>query len=823
MSITINFLEASVPLTKRYELNRQNELTQSAYPNVLEFKSHEVTCTSLQQFSAQLTVHAKHGHCLLKGRLNKTLNWESRKGSTTGNATSNWMCFDLDGAPFSNPEEFMNEHKLLNDVSYVVQYSASHGLGKPGLRCHIFIELGAQYNVSYLKSWLMELNLDGNLWGGKVRRSITLSNSGASLHWPIDITACQNDKLLYIAPATIGKGVKYALSQPIQYIAKKTTNLNTSLLATQNIEQWKKEQRVLLNSLRREAGLDPLRVTRMIDKVEVQGRPGEAVITGIKEDRGFVYFNLNGGDSWGYYHPEGSFEYIYNFKGEPTYLTCELLPEYYKDCVNRRQAASQQPTSKGEVILGVCDKRTAAYWKISWNPTTIVLQLHPAKNKDQLIDWYAQHGKTPGEFVPQWNFDFNPQNNVILDLDKQYLNTYVPSTFYRDFKKPATLPGPTSWPTIRKIIASAVSCNEWNEVTEHFLNWCAVLFQHRIKIGTTWLLSGIEGTGKNLLSNHIMRPLLGSNHVKEIGIEGLEEKYNGWLEHCLLCFVNEIQVNSSQHKNIIAGKLRNWITDSPLGIRNMQQTNYDADNFCNFVMNSNVRAQAVDITDNDRRYNICEYQETKLVITNKEIATIPKELPAFFTYLMTREANLENARKIIKTKARQDTIESSRNSVDMLADAILAGDLSPFVETLPDVKLLINMGGTDNNEALAYDVIIRRELQGLIDAKPYKPTASAKEISNLLSSQTYIPGQKVYESRLSRAELFVIFNYCIGNMPDSPNKFTRMLKYKRLETKRMQSHDGEITYGIKVTWVATPEWCAENTLTPTKPVMRRVK
>jgi len=58
------------------------------------------------------------------------------------------------------------------------------------------------------------------------------------------------------------------------------------------------------------------------------------VITEMKVERGFVYFNLNGGDSWAYYHPENNPDYILNFKGEPAYLTKELLPDYWQQLTN---------------------------------------------------------------------------------------------------------------------------------------------------------------------------------------------------------------------------------------------------------------------------------------------------------------------------------------------------------------------------------------------------------------------------------------------------------------------------------------------------------
>jgi len=381
----------------------------------------------------------------------------------------------------------------------------------------------------------------------------------------------------------------------------------------------------------------------------------------------------------------------------------------------------------------------------------------------------------------------------------------VPSKYYKSHKPTKTpRPNADNWPTIRKVIASVVSGNEWNEVTEHFLNWLAVAFQHKIKIGTTWLLAGTEGTGKNLLSNHILRPLLGNKYVKEVLVTGLEDQFNGWLEHTLMCFVNEIQVSSSQHRKIISGKLRNWICDSPLDIRNMGQTRYDADNFCNFIMNTNFR-DGVDINKADRRYNMGEWQDTRLQMTQHEVTTlIPRELEHFFNYLMSRKACVDTAHKIIDTQSRQDVIDAGRNSVDMLADALLDGDLSPFVEALPDMRLIMEISGQNSALAVAYDSIIKRELALLTSTR-------APKNSTVMT----------VESRLSRDELFILFDYCIGTMPSSPNKFTRLLKHKGITTKKLRNAHGDLCYGLEVKWTASQAWCAEHHIN-TQPI-RRVK
>jgi hypothetical protein len=54
--------------------------------------------------------------------------------------------------------------------------------------------------------------------------------------------------------------------------------------------------------------------------------PEPATVTGVRRARGFVYLNLNGGDSWGYYYPASNPEILYSFKGEPPVRLADIAP-----------------------------------------------------------------------------------------------------------------------------------------------------------------------------------------------------------------------------------------------------------------------------------------------------------------------------------------------------------------------------------------------------------------------------------------------------------------------------------------------------------------
>ncbi len=63
--------------------------------------------------------------------------------------------------------------------------------------------LDKPYAAPLIKQWLVQKNHEVPL----LNASMTLTKTGNALTWPLDISACQNDKLIYIAPPVL-KGIK---------------------------------------------------------------------------------------------------------------------------------------------------------------------------------------------------------------------------------------------------------------------------------------------------------------------------------------------------------------------------------------------------------------------------------------------------------------------------------------------------------------------------------------------------------------------------------------------------------------------------------------
>ena len=755
----ITFLKAGVPLTKTFT-KVNGVIEKSSYPSVYEVTSIEENVKDMKEFAKSLQAHAVQGHCLVKGNPTRQLTSESRAGTTDSQAETDWVIFDVDGLPnIKTPNEFM-QHIRMEGVSYVVQYSASYGIINSDLRCHIFVKLDQPMSAPLIKQWMIQLNHETPV----LSNAMTLTSTGNSISWALDISANQNDKLLYIAPPLLGKSIKdpMAKQQRIEYVAKSVATMKVS--KTINGSQ---ANRVLtekrLGELRDVAGL-PKRKNKYVmqGNTEILSKPDAGIVTGIKHERGYVYFNLNGGDSWGYFHPEDNPNYIHNFKGEPAYLTKELLPEYWSEITSKATRTS----STGETFIVFCDRSTSTYWRGTYNKGTNKLDINPAKNETIVRHFAKQYGMPLGDFIPEWDLVYDPNDIVRVDEVNKVVNSFEPTSYMLAAPKDVK----TCPKTIYKVIHHALGSNE--DVTNHFINWLAFIIQNRRMTGTAWVLSGTQGTGKGILMNNIVKPLIGEKSTVMRRAPEMNEPYNGWIAEALMVFVDEVEVGVFENAKGVMSNIKKYITDSPVSVRRMYQPAISVPNYSNWIFASN-KADPVILDKNDRRHNIAQYQPNKLEISQAEIHEhIPKELQAFYNYLASYKVNTEAVRTPLETEERTNLMQVSEASIDTAVSALESGSMLFFIEQLPteeDYKRNI----TQRNRVEDYTESLLR----------------CVDDTNMLNGKCSI----------SRDTLRTILDYVVGNIPESPNKFTSMMKHHRVHIQAVNLN-GKTQRGIIVTW-----------------------
>lgn len=765
--IKTTYLQAAVPLTKTFTMEG-GELKKSSHPRIIDVTSHFEEFETIEEFYEQLKIHAAQGHSFLKGNVNRPLQAESRAGTTNPTDPTSVLLLDIDGLRGAARVVDLLRALGLDDVDHIIQFSSSMGIVKDrGLSAHVFLLLSRMWAAAMLKQWLIAQNINIPM----LRNNLALTRTNNALRWGLDVTTCQNDKLIYIAPPIVGKNVDNQFQgERIQLVkgAKRTADLTG---AVPSVEANRIEVEKAINELRIKFGLPARKKvsSKILHNVEYQAAPDQAAVTDIKIERGFVYLNINGGDSWAYYHPENNPEFIYNFKSEPTYKTSELLPEYWSEV--REQQNIPTPDAKGTLYLAVRDFGTAAYYNGTWNEKERILNLKPAKSKDQLHDFLLNNKQKIPMAIPDWEIGFEPTCDVVIDIEAKKINTFVASQ-YMAMTHRAVHQVPK---TIHKIIFNALGSNE--EIYDHFMNSLACIYQYRMKTQSAWILQGVVGTGKGLLINSILRPIYGMQYVAIIRMRDLDSQFNQYMANNLILWVDEAEFRVMDNQAIIGADLRNYITEPYINVRKMYTPSQLTKNHTTIIMvgNDNVMVQ---IPRGDRRFNVAPYQTTSLASlgsTNGILDDIGRELTDFAAYLATFKADQDRARIPLANAAKELLVAENETSIDQVCGALRRGDFRFFWDLAP--KLHLQPGAAHNTG--------RDGLAG----------------SYIAILQAIIKGER---KALIREEIQTMLEYVIGSMPTASHKFTSLIKHHKIVLETV-TRDGRSMKGLRINWVITDD------------------
>ena len=657
--ILLDFLFAAdgTPLRK----TRNEDGTLEPYPMVRDFVSlrHEAD-SLLGHYDAMVEV-AEQGGCLLKGLLDRQLKGESRAGHTNATDTTRWVCLDLDfDGGFEDHDDFMSAIGL-GDVSYIVQWSAS-ATSTDSLRGHIFFELAEPAVPQTLKLWLRKLNLELE----ELSHRIELTASGIALRYPLDITTCQNDKLLFIAHPDGWRG-------ELRKRRRDKATLRLGRISPSRVEKMTLQR---LNELRKEADLKPL--SKTFSTLDPVAADREAIVTGVKKARGFVYLNLNGGDSWGYFFPENNPEVLYNFKGEPPVTLRTLAPELYHEYKNRAELADSdadtprdvtQELDEGPIVIR--DFATGKYFAVRRNPQGEI-ELGPVRSRNHIQDVYGDEDRVPA-VIPNWSVEFDPTTLKRIDEQTKWINEFKPSPYLKGEAFEPCSEVPT---TIHKVIWSAVGNDA--ECYDHFLNWLAFVFQTRRKTKTAWVLHGRTGTGKGTLFNNIIAPLFGREYCPEITLQALLDQFNNYMRTALFVMVDEIKINSGREA-FVEDKLKHIITEEYPVIRAMQTDHRTHRSFTNLILTTNRSTDPIPIAPDDRRFNVAPPQREKLELCEADFEAIEQELPAFAGYLKQYNVDVERVRRPLNNLAKLRMQRASEPAHQQILRAFRDGDLTYFM------------------------------------------------------------------------------------------------------------------------------------------------
>jgi len=796
----ISFLSASDgrALTKKFT-KRRGVIEKESYPHVARFTSSTADPKTLTAFAKALTTAANRGECLSKSLLTREITNESRAGTTDRDLVTQFMVLDLDKMTgFKSIDEFLDVLGLSN-VSYILQYSASQNIfEKTTMNAHLFIMLNKPVSPHLIKLWIMQQNLTIPV----LRNQMRLTKSNNALLWPLDRSVNQNDKLLYITKPELYGGLKDPFpTNRITVIKRANQTADVSIFEEVSVDSVEAEQLMRLNILRKEAGLPTKRkiATKTHKGEVVMSAPSKVNITDTKEDRGFIYFNFNGGDSWGYYTSKANPEVVKNFKGEDNYALKDIAPEMYKKLskeaftyVRELEAQALVKKVQGLSYIAFLDPISDQYFKCTYDHEEDTHNTLATSSILKLQHFLKQNEAFVPDFIPEWRYHFDFESDIVFDPASKTINRYQRSSYIRELDENCKhVTRPSAFRTINRVIGNV--CGDNNEAIAHFTNWLAYIIQYRRPPRTAWLLHGIQGTGKGVLFNHILAPLVGRKYVQIRRLEELEEGFNAFMEECIFLFIDEISISDAKHRSRIMAKIKNFIVEPTISIRGMRANSYMAPNHMSILLGSN-KPDPIEIDPTDRRINVADYQLKKLIMTDTDIANLYKELPAFAQYLNDYEVDEVAARTPMESDAKEHIKFLTRNSVDLMTDALKAGDVEFFFTAV--------------NPNISQDVL---EMQEATEHQKYK---------NIVHAMFCAVRDKDIQFKLTREDLMFITEYLIGNSPESKHKFTNFIKHHGIDIVPIKV-EGKTIRGINMKNIhvapsLSKEWFKEWATRPSK-------
>lgn len=768
----ITFLKAAdnTPLTKTFSLDQNKQIQTTPYPHIKNFTSYETNITTIEELYAALQNAAGQYHCLLKGTLDRPLVNESRAEHTDPNTPTSLLVLDLDfDQGFPNVDDALQAiDPELVDCDYVVQASASAGVRyMNGLRVHAYVLLTRPVLPQIIKNWMILANLKDDT----LRSQCNLSANGFAIRWASDITVCQNDKLIYIAPPICETGVtdKFAGNR---ITLVKRTNRTFTLDHQMQVHEANAKTQDLIDELRKARGLRK-RTGRFssLSSGELLLNPEQSEITGVKFSRGYCYVNLNGGDSWGYWFPEDNPEILYNFKGEPNVRLRDLAPTFY---ANYLKTLNNGPTTpKGEPFVfreTIKDQVFSIFWD---KLTGYVSAPNPLSKRESLINFCKTHNVVVPDPLPELEIVFDPTSIAPFDPTSGRLNLFKPSPYMLVPPNPqATIP-----PTIEKVIRNI--CVD-GQTFEHHINWLATWFQTRKKLGTAYIFSGTTGTGKGVYRQYILEPLFGPEHCVLADISTYTDSFNSQLETALLSWGDELELGVQSNPTEIWAKLKTYITEERISIRGMRVAARTMPNYTNFIIATNNTRDPLPIEENDRRVNVAPPCERKLIEDTHTAPRvmdpgdidlfIPSELYQFAAFLNAYKIDEIKARQPLRNQARTDMIRAGRTTIDDFFAAAREGNLDYFIT----LSSLDSHGGVNYENAQAIKNYIRTWAQ---DCRT--------------NSKSWVTG----------TQLLAFYRQYITNISGTA-KFDRIC---RLNGITLRHRPGQPAVGIAVRWLSTDQ------------------
>ena len=286
-------------------------------------------------------------------------------------------------------------------------------------------------------------------------------------------------------------------------------------------------------------------------------------------------------------------------------------------------------------------------------------------NREGITNRYARYGVKAPAYFPEYEVRLGFNQDHWLDEDLELVYKYQPTKYLTE----ALPAGLVKIPPFTKRLFQHVTGHD-AACYEYFLDWLAAIVQLRRKLLTSWVLHGVQGTGKGIMMDKVIQPLLGVPFTAVLTQDALESRFNSVFRDSVFIAFNEVQVDFSKNSgNSVNARVKVLITENTMSYEPKGVDARQGENECNFLFFSNL-GNAVKIEEGDRRFNVAPRQEIELKHVNwlppggiDELKRrLSEELMQFAIHLRQRPYRQEVTYMPLDTDAKLAMIAATRTS-----------------------------------------------------------------------------------------------------------------------------------------------------------------
>lgn len=351
---------------------------------------------------------------------------------------------------------------------------------------------------------------------------------------------------------------------------------------------------------------------------------------------------------------------------------------------------SKRDLKKDEIIKSMVEKPIVPFIDMNTNARcyyrSIDDNLSLGVDEKIIEEIMLDHGLKAPNFYPAFQVVFNPQEvEKKFDLFNKTFNLFTPTDFMLKEKNNEKIDLKKSCPRINDLINNLIPVDDERE---HFFNWLSFTFSTREKARSAWVFKGIQGSGKNLFFDKIIKPLFGPNQTIVVDDDRLQSDFNGFMNNKLFVAFNEVANDETRTKRSVKSKIKALITDSTIIVNEKHVKTYEINNFANALFFSNEVIPLL-IEEKDRRFNVVRtggiLKEVKSFRDDKKlfVKNLSEELSEFAQYLLNYNYDIDLVDEVLENDAKSEIKELSMNRFELFAVKLKNKDWDWFDENFP--------------------------------------------------------------------------------------------------------------------------------------------